>query len=36
MKELNQVLEKTLDKANTRKMAKLNKEQHVIKQDAGH
>lgn len=36
MKQLNQVLEITLDKANTKKQAKLNKEQHVIKSDANH
>lgn len=36
MKELNLVLENTLDRANTRKMAKMNKEANVIKQDVSH
>lgn len=36
MKELNLVLENTLDRANTRKMAKMNKEANVVKQDVNH
>lgn len=36
MKELNSVLEKTLEKANTKKMAKMNKDKHVIKSDPEH
>ena len=36
MKELNVVLEKTLEKANNRKMAKAGKEIHVLKTDSKH
>ena len=36
IKELNTVLEKTLEKANQKKMAKMNKEIHVVKVDAQH
>lgn len=36
MKELNVVLEKTLEKANNRKMAKAGKEIHVLKTDTKH
>lgn len=36
MKELNGVLERTLEKANQKKLAKMGKEVHVIKTDANH
>ena len=36
MKELNVVLENTLDKANNKKVAKMNKDANVIKQDISH
>ena len=36
MKELNIILEKTLDKANNKKMAKAGKEVHIIKSDSKH
>ena len=36
MKELNGVLERTLEKANQKKLAKMGKEVNVIKTDANH
>jgi len=36
MKELNVVLENTLDKANNKKIAKMNKETNAVKTDVGH
>ena len=36
MKDLNNMLDYTLNKANTKKQAKFNKEQHVIKPDTRH
>ena len=36
MKELNTVLEKTLEKANNKKIAKMNKEVHAAKVDPRH
>lgn len=36
MKDLNNMLDYTLNKANTKKQAKANKEQHVIKNDTRH
>lgn len=36
MKELNSVLEKTLEKANTKKLANMNKNVHVKPTDANH
>ena len=36
MKELNVVLENTLDKANTKKIAKMKREANVVNRDPGH
>lgn len=36
MKELNNVLERTLEKANQKKLAKMNRDVNVVKTDVNH